>query len=216
MKKLVAVMSVGLLLAAAGALTAAPKAASKAAEPKADASKKASAEKFEKFYVYSDQGSRLNRFVPSGWMGDYGDIKFNAGWTQNVQEGKTCIRVMYNAKGAQNSGWCGIYWQHPANNWGDKKGGYDLTGAKRLVFWARGEQGKEKLAECKVGGIMGEYSDSDSVAIGPIELTKEWQKFTIDISQANLSLIMGGFAWAASRDDNPDGFVIYFDDIYYE
>ncbi|MBU1043353.1 MAG: hypothetical protein KJ915_03020, partial [Candidatus Omnitrophica bacterium] len=26
------------------------------------------------FYVYDDKGSKLNHKIPSGWMGDYGDI----------------------------------------------------------------------------------------------------------------------------------------------
>ena len=96
------------------------------------------------------------------------------------------------------------------------KGGYDLTGAKKLTFWARGAQGGEKIAEFKVGGITGEYPDTDSSSIGPIELTKEWQKYTIDLDGKDLSHIIGGFCFAASKDDNPNGFVIYFDDIIYE
>jgi hypothetical protein len=27
-----------------------------------------------------------------------------------------------------------VAWQHPADDWGDRRGGFDLTGAKRLVF----------------------------------------------------------------------------------
>ena len=67
-----------------------------------------------------------------------------------------------------------------------------------------------------MGGITGEYPDSDSAAIGPIELTKEWQKYTIDLAGKDLSNIIGGFCFAASKDDNPNGFIIYLDDIIYE
>ncbi len=168
------------------------------------------------FYVYSDKGARGNHFIPSGWMGDYGDIKLDDANKENPADGKTCIKVMYSGKATQGANWAGIFWQQPANNWGEKPGGYDLAGMKRLTFWARGAQGGEKIAEFKVGGITGEHGDSDSSSIGPIVLTKSWKKYTIDLADKNLSHMIGGFCWSASRDDNPDGFTIYLDEIRYE
>ena len=44
-----------------------------------------------------------------------------------------------------SDGWGGVVWQNPANNWGDKPGGWNLTGAKKLSFWARGDKGGEKV-----------------------------------------------------------------------
>src|SRR5262245_5696261 len=102
------------------------------------------------FYVYADKGARVNHFAPSGWMGDYGDIKLNDADTTNPADGKTAIKVSYNAKGAQGANWAGMFWQQPPNNWGDKPGGYDLSNMKRVTFWARGEKGGEKIAEFKV------------------------------------------------------------------
>lgn len=131
---------------------------------------------FKAFAVYVENASKENHFAPSGWMGDFGDLKLNQACTETPRSGNTCIKITYSAKMTQGAGWTGIFWQQPANNWGEKKGGYDLTGAKKLTFWARGAQGGEKIAEFKVGGITGEYPDTDSSSIGPIELTKEWQK----------------------------------------
>jgi len=168
------------------------------------------------FYIYADKGARVNHFAPSGWMGDYGDIKLNDGETENPADGKTCIKVSYAAKGAQGANWAGIFWQQPPNNWGDKPGGYDLSNMKRLTFWARGAEGGEKIAEFKVGGITGEHGDSDSQSIGPVVLTKDWKKYTIDLADKNLSHIVGGFCWSASRDDNPNGFTLYLDEIRFE
>ena len=168
------------------------------------------------FYVYSDKGARVNHYIPSGWMGDYGDVKIDDSNTTDPADGKTCIKLTYSAKGTQGAGWTGIFWQHPSNNWGEKPGGYDLSAYKRLTFWARGEAGGEKVAEFKMGGITGEHGDSDSASVGPIVLTKDWKKYTIDLSDKNLSHIIGGFAWSASRDDNPNGFVVYLDEIRYE
>ena len=42
-----------------------------------------------------------------------------------------------------SQGWGGVVWQSPAGDWGDRPGGYDLTGAKRISFWARGDEGDE-------------------------------------------------------------------------
>jgi len=168
------------------------------------------------FYVYQDKGSRLNHYIPSGWMGDYGDLKIDDGSTNDPADGKTCVKITYSGKATQGANWAGIFWQHPANNWGEKPGGFDLSGMKRLTFWARGENGGEKIAEFKMGGITGEHGDSDSASVGPVTLTKEWKKYTIDLADKNLSHIVGGFCWSASRDDNPNGFVIYLDEIRYE
>ncbi|MFA5975129.1 MAG: hypothetical protein WC859_03075 [Elusimicrobiota bacterium] len=168
------------------------------------------------FYVYQDKSSSVNHFTPSGWMGDFGDIKLIDNNLTDPADGKSCVKILYSGKGAQGAGWVGMFWQHPANNWGTKPGGFDLTGMTRLTFWARGEKGGEMIAEFKMGGITGDHGDSDSASIGPITLSKEWKKYTIDVVGKNMSHIIGGFCWAASRDDNLDGFVIYLDEIRYE
>jgi hypothetical protein len=177
---------------------------------------KTTASSFRPFAVFVENNSKENHFAPSGWMGDFGDIKLNLANTEAPRSGNTCIKITYSAKMTQGAGWAGIYWQQPANNWGDKKGGYDLTGATKLTFWARGAAGGEKLAEVKMGGITGEFPDSDSSAIGPIELSKEWQKFTIDLKDKDLSHVIGGFCFALSKDDNPNGATFFFDDVIYE
>src|SRR5205823_5926318 len=115
-------------------------------------------------------------------------------------------------------GWSGIYWQSPANNWGDRAGqaGYDLHDATRLRFWARGEKGGEKIHEVKVGGIVGKYPDSDVVTMGPIKLTKEWNEYTIDLTGRDLRHIIGGFAFFLRKYDNPAGATLYLDDIAFD
>ena len=128
------------------------------------------------FYVYADKGAKVNHFIPSGWMGDYGDIKVDDASTADPADGKTCIKITYTGKATQGANWAGVFWQNPANNWGDKPGGYDLSAFKRITFWARGTEGNEKIAEFKVGGITGEHGDSDSGSIGPVTLSKEWKK----------------------------------------
>ncbi len=168
------------------------------------------------FYVYTEKGSNKNHYIPSGWMGDYGDLRINDANTENPAEGKTSIKWIYSGAAKQGANWAGAFWQHPANNWGEKMGGYDLSKYTRVTFWARGGKGGEKISEFKVGGITGEHGDSDAANIGPITLTKEWKKYTLDLADKNLSNIIGGFCWAASRDDNPEGFELHLDEIRYE
>ncbi|MCD6093959.1 MAG: hypothetical protein J7J51_04140, partial [Candidatus Omnitrophica bacterium] len=92
------------------------------------------------FPVYTDISSSDNHFIPSGWMGDYGDITLDENWQDNPHSGETCIKISYSAEATQGNRWAGIYWQEPANNWGEVEGGFDLTGATKLTFWARGEK----------------------------------------------------------------------------
>jgi predicted small lipoprotein YifL len=171
---------------------------------------------FKKFYVYADQGYFKNHFIPSGWMGDYGDIKYNDASQDKPYSRKSCIKIIYSAQKKQGAGWAGIYWQDPANNWGNLKGGYDLTGAKKLTFWARGEKGGEVITEFKVGGISGERSDSASSSVGPISLTQDWKEYTIDLKDEDLVHMIGGFSFVISSMENPEGATFYIDEIAYE
>jgi len=167
------------------------------------------------FIVYTDKNAMTNHFVPSGCPGDVGAIKIDIGCQENPHSGNTCIKITYSGEPTQGAGWVGVFWQNPENNWGSKDGGYNLSAAKKLTFWARGAKGGEKL-EFKVGGITGMYPDSDMTGIGPLDLTAEWQQYSIDLEGMDLSYISGGFVFSASKMDNPDGFIIYVDDITYE
>jgi len=170
----------------------------------------------EPFFVYSDKGNSGNHYIPGGWMGDYGDISFSDASHVKPHSGNSCIKISYSAKSSQGNGWAGMYWQAPANNWGDKPGGYDLTGKHRLTFWARGAKGGEVIAEFKMGGISGDNGDTDSAGTGSIVLSRQWKKYSIGLSDKNLSNIIGGFCWSANRGANPDGMTFYLDDIRYE
>lgn len=169
------------------------------------------------FYIYSDKGAMTNHFIPSGWMGDYGDLKFSDSDTSSPVDGRTAIKIIYSGEAKQGANWTGIYWQHPANNWGEKQGGgYDLSKYTKLTLWAKGAMGGEKLAKFCTGGITGTFMDSDAVEIGPIVLTKDWKKYEIPLKDHDMRNISGGLCWAASKDDNPNGFTIYLDEIRFE
>jgi len=171
---------------------------------------------FKPFPVYTDGRSPDNHYVPSGYMGDYGDVSIDASSFENPHSGTTCIKIAYSNFASQGARWVGVYWLNPANNWGNRKGGFDLTGAKKLSFWIRGEKGGERIEEFKIGGITGLYPDSDVAGIGPVLLTNEWKKQEIDLRGKDLSYISGGFCWSTNLDVNPDGVTFYLDDIRYE
>jgi len=180
------------------------------------------------FYIYRDSDYPGNHFYPSGYMGDYIDIKFDLFWKDNPYSGSTCIKIMYSGKAYQGGKWAGLYWQSQASNWGNEPGGYNLEKAKKFTFWARGQSGGEMVTVFKVGGIVGEYGDFSSKTIGPKVLAKEWEKYTIDLQQMDrqmngscpnsnpLSRIVGGFAWVTNIDVNQGGIVFYLDEMKYE
>lgn len=187
------------------------------------------------FYVYREAASGENHFSPSGTMGDFSDSGINNYCKESPYAGSTCIKITYEAKPEQTYGWAGLYWQYPPNNWGNMPEAYDLTGASKLTFWARGKYGKEVINKFQVGGITGKYRDSGVASIGPVTLSKEWRKYTIDLRKMNnsiiigheekecwpfmepLSRIIGGFCWASSlKANNNQGITFYIDEIRFE
>jgi hypothetical protein len=157
----------------------------------------------------------LADYKPTGWMGDLKDINLTVASSDSPHSLPICTKIVYSPKG--NNGWAGIYWQYPANNWGDNSKGYDLTGAKKLTFWARGQVGGER-AEFKVGGITGQYPDSmtNPISTDTVVLSNEWQQYTIDLIGQDLSHVIGGFCWVTNINQNPMGCIVYLDDIIYE
>ena len=166
------------------------------------------------FYVYADFKSPLNHFYPSGWMGDTRDLAFNESYLQNPFAGKTCIKVQYSPRG--NDKWAGIFWQQPANNWGDKRGGFDLSKAEYITFWMKGAAGNETIAEVKIGGFKGAYPDSDSAVKKNIKLTTDWKMYWIDLRKKDMSRMAGGFSFTVNEKDNPSGCTFYIDEVRYE
>jgi hypothetical protein len=160
-------------------------------------------------------------FTASGWMGDgvYGRkyLEFEGACEKEPHSKPFCIEIRYTFG---PKGWAGIYWQNKPNNWGDEPGNnYSKEGFKRIVFWAKGETGKE-VVEFKTGDINDptkKHHDSFGKTIGRVILTKEWKLYVIDLEHANLSSVIGGFCWVASRNDNNQkSITFYIDDICFE
>ena len=161
------------------------------------------------------------QFTASGWMGDGEQgtkyIELFEAWQENPHSKPACIKVDYKEFGVK--GWGGIYWQNEPDNWGDKPGeDFSDEGFNAVTFWARGENGGEMI-EFKAGGIDSpgkEYKDSFQAKAGKIVLEKEWRRYVIDLRGKDLSCVIGGFCWVATKAGNPNGLTFYLDDILFE
>ena len=185
-------------------------------------------------YIYSEGCDPDNGFHPSGWMGELADIAGNdttsfnpveiidESFSGNPFSGETCIRISYTPSSEEK--WGGIYWQFPINNWGTYPG-YDFSNSISendtviLSFWVRGENGGE-IANFKTGGIDDislTYRDSyGPVETGFVTLTSEWKKYSMALTGRDISMVIGGFCWVSSFEQNPMGATIYLDEILIE
>ena len=161
------------------------------------------------FVIYGPNAN-TTPYSPTGWMGNMNALAVNERSAEYPRSGATCIKVEYKATG----GWAGVVWQDPANDWGDKDGGQNLTGATKLTVWARGLTGGENV-EFYFGVIKSEkpFPDSDTGRIA-VTLTREWKQYTIDLTGKNLTRIKTGFGWSLAGSTKPVTF--YIDDIQYE
>ncbi len=123
------------------------------------------------------------------------------------------------------SGWVGIYWQKPNNNWASsgRPANQIKPGATAVTFYARGSVGGEKVAFFvgEFGGdtihisSTGEYGNNGMGT--PEVLTTEWTQYSIDMSGVDYSSgLYGVFGFYASATDNPDGVVFDLDAIAWQ
>ena len=180
------------------------------------------------FYVYKDAGWPSNHFFPSGYMGDIGDIHINEAYVENPHSGISAIEVIYDAAGNTPNNcetvppckWAGIYWLEPSQNWGwdptFEGSGIDLSGYTHFKLWARSEQACN--IKFLVGGLDKTYGDSLKTPIEKtVTLTPFWQEVEIDLTGADLSYIIGGFAWIADWNMvSSASCTFYLDDIRFE
>ncbi len=173
------------------------------------------AKQLECFYVYSGAFVQEQHFFPTGIMGDGSDLKISGEYSfETPSKANKCLKLSYRPKGEK--GWVAVYWQHPPNNWGDIDGGYDLRGAEYLSFWVKGKNGGERISEVKIGGITGQYPDSDTASVGPLKLSKKWKKYKIKLKNKDLRHISGGFCISFEKAMNRRGATIYLDEVKYE
>lgn len=158
--------------------------------------------------VYADSEAGMP-FAPTGWMGDTASLKTEMECKTQPRSGKNCIKFAYSNAAA----WVGVVFQHPANDWGELPAGLDLSGAKKLSFWARGEKGGEKV-KIEFGILKGKkYFDTDSGVL-EVTLTDTWKQFSLDLAGKDLKRIKSGFVFVMAGNGAPQ--TVYVDDVVYE
>jgi hypothetical protein len=162
------------------------------------------------FAIYGD-GVKDPPYVWSGWMGKMEAIAMDDKCTDNPHSGTYCMKCSFNSP----DGFGGIVWQNPVNDWGKQFGGFNLTGASKLTFWARGMEGGE-VVDFKVGviGRDQKYYDTTHASLEDVKLTNDWKQYSIDLTGRDLTDIKSGFAWTVAAHGDPVTF--YLDDIQFE
>lgn len=160
--------------------------------------------------IYADDLANAP-YTPSGFMGNIAAIEFDPDCTDQPHSGETCLRVSYNAADQ----WGGVAWQSPANDWdGEQAGGFDLSQASALEFWARGETGAEKV-NFLVGlnTTDGVYHDSGKTELSGVQLTTEWKRYRVPLTGLDTGRIKNGFGFSLAGQGRAVTF--YLDDVQY-
>ncbi len=159
--------------------------------------------------VYADQAPQP--WYPSGWMGNFEKLEMNMESKEYPHSGETAIKVNYRAY----DNWVGVAWQNPSNDWGEKPGGFNLSGATKLTFWARGDRGGE-VVTFGIGILKddNEYFDTAFAELKDQKLSNEWKKYTINLRGNDLTRIKTPFVFTLGSPGLPVTF--YLDDIQFE
>lgn len=163
-------------------------------------------------------------FTPSGYMGDGETLGQLVG-----QVNQNCRKRPTGAKGdcyvydyrSGAYGWAGVYWVHPANNWGSRRG-RSIEGAKfHKVRLKVAADPPEALVNFVVGGIADPLlPNRDRVsAITSVRVGGNWTDVELDISGQDFDQVIGALAWSMAfppdREGN-DPARLYLDDLVWE
>ncbi|MCO6475964.1 MAG: hypothetical protein J5I94_05045 [Phaeodactylibacter sp.] len=133
----------------------------------------------ETFDVFTDHLSGGNLYYPA-FIGNYAGLTLSTENDSMQYAGWSCMEIEYDPSVPSEYDWAGIQWLYPDTNWGYWPG-RDLTGAFRLSFRAKGADGGEKV-DFKVGGGNSSF---DLLSTGVVELTNEWQEYSLDLFHTN-------------------------------
>ncbi|MCK4944898.1 MAG: hypothetical protein KAS59_01380, partial [Alphaproteobacteria bacterium] len=189
------------------------------------------------YAVYKDFGSAGNNFSKLGRFGTATNMTVEGDHTNSLHTGisnnLSCIKVTYVPTTAEE--YVGWYYLNGAStsgiaegvvNWGTiPDAGVNLTGSTNITFWAKGATGLEKVTFIALGvgrnyttgaPTMSYCGSSPQVTTGEITLSSSWTKYSISLSDKDLSYVLGGFGWVISK---PAGSwstkVFYIDQIEY-
>jgi hypothetical protein len=148
---------------------------------------------------------------------------FITAWGTDRESGIYCAKIPYDGS---LEDWAGVYIQadlSPCSYSGGVPGwcrgpgrGKDLTGAKQLIFYARGELGGENVKFGYGYDQADESGFTDSAFANRMEtLTNYWQEYQFNLTGMDLSHINGLFMFSVDKYNNPLGVTFYLDNITY-
>ena len=187
-------------------------------------------------YIYKDYSDAANHFTQRAKIDDgNSDFVFdmNENWQDDPYSGSSAIEVRVKTAGNSWGGWLFVNGYLPEGetvprlSFGEINGaGEDLSGARQLIFEARGAEGGE-IVEFFTAGLgydgetnarMADYPDSShKITLGFVTLTPEWQTYIIDLGEADLTYIGCGFGFVltGAKSGNSES-VFYLDNIRFE
>ncbi len=191
----------------------------------------------EVFYVYEDFLSAGNHFTERGLMCNEGDEDsvppMDEACTNSPRSGLNCIRCEFKANKSNWGGWFFLNGALPEKaksaqlNWGEiPDAGHNLKGATRLTFWARGEEGGEKVKFFTLGigrnpfngKATAPHPDSARQVSSPyITLSKDWKQYSFRLQGVEMTNVLLGFAWQTKSTVNRHkNITFYLDDIAFD
>jgi hypothetical protein len=183
------------------------------------------------FDVYTDSSAAGNHFVLPAEMGN--DVEIDLNCPTNPYQGTTCIENKFTGTGTSWGGWYlmngvlqGVETQ-PKPNWGIyPNAGFNLTGATTLTFYAKGQNGGERVEffafgvgwNADTGLPIAAFPDSSpKTSLGFVTLTTSWTQYTLFVAGLDLSYVLGGFGWSTNAvQNNNQPITFYLDDIKYD
>ena len=131
-----------------------------------------------RWFVYRDVGGAENHGNWTNFMEGHQVKDFSLRDELRPFEGTSCVRVSIKF---EHPNWCGIAVACQPNYWGEQPAeAFDLAKARKLVFYARGEEGIEVI-EVKVA-IAGDkpFGDSSKSPVATtITLDRDWRRFEL-------------------------------------
>ncbi|MEI8209583.1 MAG: hypothetical protein WCG16_10290 [Methylococcales bacterium] len=175
-----------------------------------------------KVYVYKDGDYAENHGIWANIMpkeaAETGSIAFKPFFKPGYDGKGNAVKVVADVSKAPN--WIGLVVSVKENYWGEKPAeGLNLSKAKKLVFYAKGNQGGEQIQVKAAIASDKQYGDSAELPITSVWLTlkKDWERFEIPINGIDLSRVITPFVLVINQDHNQEKPITFFvDEIYYE
>jgi len=169
-------------------------------------------------------------FMPSGYFGDGAltgrtpksvDVSYDQCAARPPNAQGSCYRFTYRPVPASEGGksFGGVYWQSPANNWGQDEPLAAVPNATRATFYAAGAVGGERvtftaggLSATEPDGAPLPYVDTVKGTTGVV-LTTVMTQYEVPLpAGASYDHVLGAFAWAITA-VGTDTRTFYLDDV---